>query len=194
MAGSVLQTLSSASLKYTGETPWEVGKSIFRSDVSGDDLNAWADRTLAFGMESSAFDSDGIPAQRVPLVENNNLVNYIADQRFGSYLGIKPTGAFGNLELAPGTKSKTELMAEPYLEIAEYSWFNPNPITGDFACEIRLGYEVRDGERIPFKGGMLVGNFLDALADVYWSSETGSYGNYQGPQAARFNDLKVAGA
>jgi hypothetical protein len=40
---------------------------------------------------------------------------------------------------------------------------------------------------------MLVGNVLDALADAHWSAETGFYGNYQGPMAARFSQLKVAG-
>jgi len=40
---------------------------------------------------------------------------------------------------------------------------------------------------------MLVGNLLDALADVSWSTETGFYGNYLGPRGARFNSLQVAG-
>ena len=40
---------------------------------------------------------------------------------------------------------------------------------------------------------MLVGNLLDALADMRWSKETGFYGNYLGPKTALFNNLKVVG-
>ena len=47
--------------------------------------------------------------------------------------------------------------------------------------------------RTPFKGGALVGNLLDALANARWSAETGFYGDYQGPQAARFGGLAIAG-
>jgi predicted Zn-dependent protease len=85
------------------------------------------------------------------------------------------------------------LLAEPYIEIIQFSWFNPDPITGDFASEIRLGYLVENGTRKPFKGGQLIGNYMEALADVRWSAETGFFGNYLGPHTARFNDLKVSG-
>ena len=39
----------------------------------------------------------------------------------------------------------------------------------------------------------MVRNTLDAPADVRWSAETAFFGNYLGPQTARFNDLKLAG-
>ena len=190
---NLLQFLSSAALKYSGETPWEEGKSIFRGDVKGDSFNVWANRRLPYGLPSSAFDKEGIPAQRVPLIQDNKLISFIADQRYGYYLDQKPTGAFGSVEIPAGTRSESGLQAGSYVEIAEFSWFNPNPITGDFASEIRLGYQVDNGRKIPFKGGMLVGNLLDALADVHWSSETGFYGHYLGPRGARFNSLQVAG-
>ncbi len=193
LSGSLLQTLSSASMKYSGETPWDIGKSIFTGEVKGDDFNAWANRQLPYGVPSSAFDNEGIPAQRVPLVQDNKLMSFIANQRFASYLNMKPTGDFGSLELPAGSTPSVKLQEGSYVEIAEFSWFNPDPITGNFACEIRLGYRVKDGEKVPFKGGMLVGNLLEALADVRWSKETGFYGNYFGPQAAKFSDLKVAG-
>ena len=193
LSGSLLQTFSSASLKYSGETPWEVGKSIFREEVKGDDLTIWANRQLAYGVPSSAFDKEGIPAQRVPLVQENKLVSFMADQRFAHYLGLNPTGSFGSVEMPAGKTSLADLQAGTYVEIAEFSWFNPNSMNGNFACEIRLGYLVEEGKRKPFKGGMLVGNLLDALADVNWSTETGFYGNYLGPRGARFNSLQVAG-
>jgi predicted Zn-dependent protease len=193
LAGSLIQTLSSAALKYSGETPWEIGKSIFREEVKGDDLHVWANRQLPYGIPSSAFDNEGISAQRIALVKDNKLAAYIADQRFADYLEMEPSGDFGSIEIPAGSITQAELQTGPHIEIAEYSWFNPSPVTGDFACEIRLGYIVEDGKRKPFKGGMLVGNLLDALADMRWSKETGFFGNYLGPRAAIFNNLKVVG-
>ena len=189
----VIQTLSSASNKYTGETQWDIGKSVFRGEVKGDPLNVWANRQLPYGVGSNRFDEDGIPAQRVELIRNNELVTFWATQRFAKYLGLPATGLFGDIELAPGPTSADELLKDPHVEIVEFSWFNPNPVTADFSCEIRLGYVVDGEKRTPFKGGMLVGNLLDALADVRYSSETGFYGDYQGPTTARFNELTVAG-
>lgn len=193
LAGSLFQTLSSAAMKYSGETPWDIGKSIFREDVKGDDLQMWANRQLPYGIPSSSFDSEGIPAQRIALVQDNKLAAFIADQRYADYLEMQPSGDFGSIEIPAGSIPQSELQTGSYIEIAEYSWFNPSPVTGDFACEIRLGYIVEDGKRKPFKGGMLVGNLLDALADMRWSKETGFYGNYLGPKAAIFNNLKVVG-
>ncbi len=192
LGGSLVKSLSNASLKNSRQTPWEVGKSIFREEVKGDDLNIWANRQIPYGVPSSSFDNEGIPAQRVPLIQQNKLVSFIADQRYAHYQKSRPTGDFGCLELPAGRRPLTDLMSGAYIEIAEFSWFNPNPRTGDFACEIRLGYQVEDGQKKPFKGGMLVGNLLDALADVHWSKETGFYGHYLGPRGARFNSLKVA--
>ncbi len=193
LAGNVIQTLASGALKYSTETPWDIGKSIFRENVKGDDFTLWANRQLPYGVPSSAFDKEGTPAQRISLVKENKLETFITDQRFADYLDMQPSGSFGSVEVPAGKVSQADLQTGSYIEIAEYSWFNPNPITGDFACEIRLGYVVEDGKRKPFRGGLLVGNLLDALADMRWSKETGFYGNYLGPKAAVFNNLKVAG-
>jgi predicted Zn-dependent protease len=193
MNSGTIEALSSASFKYTGETQWEIGKSVFRTDVKGDPLNLWANRRLPYGSGSNRFDGEGLPAQRVELIRNNELVAFWARQRFAEYLDLPATGDFGNLELAPGSISAEELLSAPHIEIVEFSAFNTNMVSGDFSCEIRLGYVVDGEKRAPFKGGMLVGNLLDALADVGWSSETGFYGSYLGPTTARFNELTVAG-
>jgi predicted Zn-dependent protease len=193
LSGSVIQTLGSAEAKYAGFSPWEVGKPVFRGDVKGDPLTVWANRCLPFGSASDRFDAEGLPAQRIELIRENEFVAFAASQRYADYLQIPATGAFGNIELPPGSTPAAELLDEPYVEIVYFSWFNPNPITGDFATEIRLGYLVQNGLRKPFKGGQLLGNYMDALANVRWSAETGFFGSYFGPQIARFGELKIAG-
>jgi len=40
---------------------------------------------------------------------------------------------------------------------------------------------------------MVVGNVMDALANVRWSKETVLIGDYLGPNVGRFGSLKVVG-
>ena len=192
LGGGVIQTLGSASSKYAKVSPWEIGKPVFQSEVKGDPLTVWANRRIPFGTRSNRFDEEGLPAQRLELIRENKLVAFSASQRYADYLNLPATGAFGGVELPPGQVQASALLAEPYVEIIQFSWFNPDTITGDFATEIRLGYLVENGTRKPFKGGQLIGNVLDALADVRWSAETGFFGSYLGPHTARFNNLKIA--
>jgi len=191
--GGVLQYLSSGEARYADITPWEVGKSVFRGEVHGDPFNLWANRALPFGTASDRFDAEGLPASRLHVVRDNLLANFSASQKYADYLGITASGEFGCVEVAPGPTPEADLLNEPYLEIIQFSWFNPDPITGDFATEVRLGYLVEGGRRTPFKGGQLIGNFMEALANVRWSAETLFHGMYFGPRTARFEGLKLAG-
>jgi PmbA protein len=193
LSPGVLQSLGSAATKYAKASTWEIGQSVFRGEVTGDPFTFWANRAIPYGITSDRFDLEGLPAQRVELVRDNKLVTFAASQRYADYLGLPPTGAFGGVELPAGKWETASLLEEPYVEIVLFSWFNPDNITGDFATEIRLGYLVENGVRKPFRGGQLVGNFLDALANVRWSKETGFLGHYLGPTTARFGNLKVAG-
>jgi predicted Zn-dependent protease len=193
LRGGVLHTLGSAEAKYAKISSWEIGKSVFRGEVNGDPLTVWANRCIPFGIYSNRFDEEGLPAQRVELIRDNELVAFAASQRYADYLGLPATGAFGGVELPPGQTETSVLLQEPYVEIIQFSWFNPNTVTGDFATEIRFGYLVQNGVRTPFRGAQLVGNYMDALANVRWSAETGMFGSYLGPHTARFNDLKIAG-
>ena len=193
LRGGVLHTLGDAEAKYGKYSAWEIGKSVFRSEVKGDPLTVWASRCIPYGIYSNRFDDEGLLAQRVELIRNNELMAFAASQRYADYLGVPATGAFGGVEVPAGGTAASALLEAPYVEIIQFSWFNPDFITGDFATEIRFGYLVENGVRKPFRGGQLVGNFMDALADVRWSTETGMFGNYLGPHTARFNQLKITG-
>lgn len=191
---SVVRSLAAADSKYAKISPWEIGQTIFRGEVKGDPLTVWANRTVPYGLGSNRFDAEGIPAQRIEIVHNGILKTFYASQKYADYLNVAATGDFGVTELPAGKTPQAALVDEPYVEISMFSWFNPDSISGDFATEIRLGHLVKDGKSTPFKGGQLIGNVLEALADCRWSAETGFYGNYVGPVAARFNNLKVANA
>jgi PmbA protein len=191
--GGVIQTLASAATKFGKLSRWEIDAPVFPGTATGDPLTVFATRQLPFGVHASRFDDEGQPAQRVELIRDGRLCAFTANQRYADYLGIPATGDFGDIELPAGVTPEAELLSEPYLEVVAFSWFTPNEITGDFSSEIRLGYLVDGDRRTPFKGGALVGNLIEALANARWSAETGFYGDYQGPQTARFSSLMVAG-
>jgi PmbA protein len=166
--GGVLQSLGSAASKYAKISPWEIGKSIFRGDVKGDSLTVWANRCMPFGSNSNRFDEEGLPAQRLALIHANELVAFAASQRYADYLHLPATGAFGGVELPPGQAPSSALLAEPYVEIIQFSWFNPDLITGDFATEIRLGTWCRMEFANPSAAAS-----LSAITWMHWRMSAG---------------------
>ncbi len=194
LSQSVLSRLASGAAKFGKASTWEIGQPIFRKAVTGDPFNVWANRQLPYGTQSERFDQEGLPAQRLVLVKDNKLAAFSASQAYATYLHIPATGSFGNVEVAAGHTPAEALLEGPHVEIVNFSWFNPDSLTGEFATEIRFGYLVEGNKRTPFKGGLLIGNWLDAIGNVRWSAETGFYGSYLGPTTARFGNLKVAGA
>lgn len=191
--GGPLRFLGSASNRYAKLSRWDIGQSVVPEGASGDPLTVWANRVLPYGTRSCRFDAEGIPGQRLLLIQDNLLQALSASQRYAEYLNLPPTGDFGNLELPAGATPVSQLLSPPYLEVAGFSLFYPDAVTGDFATEIRLGYMVEDGLRKPFRGGLLIGNLLAALGRARWSRETGFFSDYQGPTTGRFEGLKVAG-
>ena len=192
MNAGVIQTLGSASQKFAGASTWEVGKSVLPEGRTGDPLTVWANRQLPYGVGANRFDAEGIPAQRLALIQDNVLQAFERGPALRRIPGHSRDRRFRRDRGRGGKPDAADLLAEPHVEVAAFSWFNPDEITGDFACEIRLGYVVDGGKRTPFKGGQLIGNYLQALAGARWSSETGFYGAYQGPTTVRFDNLTVA--
>jgi PmbA protein len=186
-----IATLTSGKARFARISHWEPGVSVFRGEVQGDPLTLWATRTIPYGDHAARFDDEGLPGQRTLLIDKNIFQTYCASQRYATYLSVPATGAAADLEVPPGSTPEADLLSGPYVEVVTWSWFSPEPTTGDFASEIRLGYVVDGAQRRPFSGGLLVGNVLDALANVRWSAETGFFGSYLGPMTARFASLQV---
>ena len=187
---------SSAQYKYQQLSPWEVGRSIF-GDVTptGDPLTVYANAILPWGTRSAPFDDEGHPGQRLLILEHGVLQSFWATQRYAEYLGLPPTGSFGNLEVLPGSMPFADMWGGDgsLLHVVAFSAMSPDPVTGNFVGEIRLGYEKRGGEVRPIKGGSLSGNLFADLAAARFSPETVMLGDYLGPQAARFPALTVSG-
>lgn len=193
---SPLVLRSSAQAKYQQISPWEIGQSVLPEPVGGDPIVIHSNTLLDYGTRSSSFDAEGHPGQRTLIVDNGILRAFWGPSRYAQYLGVPSTGEFGNLELAAGSQPFNLLMSDTgtFYHIVSFSAMSPDPITGDFVGEIRLGYEVTNGIASPVRGGSISGNLMAALATARLSKEKVLLAGYHGPRAARFESITVAGA
>ena len=140
-----IRFLASAANRYAKLSSWEIGQEVAAGNGDGHRLTLWANRVLPFGTNSSRFDREGIPGQRLLLIRDNRLEAFSASQRYAEYMNLPPTGEFGDIELPQGSTAASDLLSPPYVEITGFSWFNPDPVTGEFATEIRT--RLRRGRR-----------------------------------------------
>lgn len=196
LGSSPLVFHASAQAAYRGISRFSSGEYITTTRPAGDRLTLIGDATRPWGIRTATFDEEGLPAGRVTVIDDGVFRRPWADTRYATYLGIEPTGAFGNVTVLPGRWELDLLRSAaegPVYEIVSFSHLSPDPISGDFTVEVRLGYRHDDRGTAPFKGGTLSGNIFDMLADARFSAETFSDGNYYGPAAIRFTNLTVSG-
>lgn len=133
------------------------------------------DPFVDYGINTSAFDDEGLPRQLTPLVENGVLRSFIYDLDTAGRAGVKPTGHGANrqptnLLINPGDTSFAEmlrgvkrgLLVQDFLGLGQ-----GNPINGEFSVNVFLGYKIEDGEIVGrVKDVMLAGNAYQALQDI----------------------------
>lgn len=184
---------TSGQYLVTGMLQKKVGDTLI--EPQGDAITIASDPLLAYAVASAPTDSSTVPARRLQLLERGVIRNMHVDAQFGAYLETEPTGPVGTLVWEPGTASAADLYADgPVLEVLAFSANMPDPMTGSFAAEIKMGYLHRGGERIPVAQGSVTGNVFEALARCRLSRETEEGKGYFGPSQVRFEELQVAGA
>jgi PmbA protein len=185
-----------ARTAYEHLSRFELGASVYGEvEPSGDLLTLRANARRPFGIGSYRWDSDGIPAQDLLVIEDGVLRARPATQRYAQYLGVPVTGRPGVAEIGLGSAPRVDLLEGdgPVLEVLDFSAPNVEPISGDFGMEIRIGYETgRDGRRA-ISGGSVTGNLFAAMANARFSAESGGFAQFAGPASIRFESLQVAG-
>lgn len=111
------------------------------------------------GLRSRPFDGEGVRVRRCELVSDGILNSWIAESASARQLGIAPTGHAvrgtsgapgagpGNLYIAPGARSRAELLAAfpQAVLVTELIGQGVNPVTGDYSRGA-AGFMVRGGE------------------------------------------------
>ncbi|AMQ18473.1 TldD/PmbA family protein [Thermococcus peptonophilus] len=141
--------------------------------VASDAFTLVDDSTLEGLPGSYPFDGEGTPGQRSYLIENGILKGFLLDHTYAALLGLKSTGnavrsfrttpsiGASNLVVEPGEESLEDF--EGVIIKSVFGEHTANPVSGDFSLPVGLGYVVKNGEVIPFKDNMLVGNVFDLL-------------------------------
>ena len=183
---------SNAQAIYQEESNWKVGDKILGEDVLGDVISIKVDPFMSNSTKSNFFDEDGFPLEDVTVIEDGVLKNYIASNKYAYYLNIKPTGNINNFIISGGSKTIDELKEEPYLEIAAFSDFTVDKLTGNFGGEIRLAWYFDGSKVTPVTGGSISGNIMELQKELYLSKELQRENNFIGPKAIKLMNVTIA--
>jgi predicted Zn-dependent protease len=185
-----------ARTAYENLSRFDLGASIYGElEPSGDLITMRANARRPFGVGSYRWDSDGVPAQDLLVIEDGILRARPATQRYAHYLGLPATGRPGVGEIGVGSTPRADLLLgdEPVLEVLDFSAPNVEPLSGAFGMEIRVGYETGKDGRRAISGGSVTGNLFEAMANARFSADSQGFAQFAGPAAIRFESLQVAG-
>jgi PmbA protein len=187
---------AAARTAYEHLSRFELGGSVYAgAEPAGDLLTLRANALRPYGVDSYRWDSDGVPASNLLVIDGGVLLARPATQRYAQYLGLPATGRPGVAEIEPGATTIHDLRTAdgPILEVLDFSASNVESLSGDFGMEIRVGYRWGPDGRTPISGGSVTGNLFEAMANARFSSEEADFGRYAGPIGIRFESLQVAG-
>jgi TldD protein len=167
-------------------TPEKVGDFRYGSPV----VNLTADATIPGGLGTFGYDDEGVPAQRVPLVEAGRFVGYLTSRETAVELaklrGEDPTAArsggamrasgwdriplvrMTNINLEPGEWTFEDLVADTdegiYMEMNRSWSIDDKRLNFQFGTEI--AYEIRKGKM----GRMLKNAVYTGMTPQFWGS------------------------
>ncbi|HIH23754.1 TPA: hypothetical protein HA251_01860, partial [Candidatus Woesearchaeota archaeon] len=181
---------TSAKLQHMGLSSFKIGQPI-GVFTSGEPITITTNPSLPMGLYTMPVDEEGTPLRPVELVRNGLFASYLATARYSQYLHVPVTGNITNVMVSHGATREEHLRGNNYLEIVSFSWFNPNPLSGDFSAEIRLAYRWQNGRKVPVRGGMFTGNVFTNILAARLSKEVMQSGGYYGPRAVLFKNAIV---
>jgi hypothetical protein len=188
-------TQASAAAKYNKMTQAEIGQALIETAPGATPLNLYSNALLNWGVGSYKADPSGTMGCRRNLIENGVLKARVANSRYAQYLKCPPTGELGTVEVLAGKEGAAELLkprdGKPLYHLSDFSYFEPNGVTGEFSTEIRFGEEL--GAKQAVKGGSVSGLSQAVLKTARFSSETELRERYFGPKFIRCEGLTLAG-
>jgi predicted Zn-dependent protease len=160
------------------------------SSVGSPAVNIWDDPHLPWGDGSGGIDDEGTPTSRRLVVEGGTVRGHFYDALHASALGgsplggghrsgglgkswhrftVGPTPGASNLSIAPGSGGTDAELIEAagegiWLEQLGYAF--PDPFSGAYGGEIRIGYRIRNGRLAePVRGGTVGGLVLAPMGE-----------------------------
>jgi len=155
------------------------------------------DPLIKRGFASRHYDSEGISAKAIPIVQDGVIRNLYVDTYYGRKAGMTPTtGSASNRRLGTGDKSLGELLADVGEGIYVTSWLggNADRTTGDFSLGLR-GHMIENGRIGRPVGEMNVtGNLRDLFSRLEMvGNDVYPYASTLSPSLV-FSDVDFSGA
>jgi TldD protein len=124
-------------------------------------VNVTADATLPGGLGTFGYDDEGVPAQRVPVIEEGTFRNFVSSRETAAVLGERSNGTMRadgwqnlplirmtNINLEPGEGTLDELIADTkdgLFMATNTSWsIDDKRVNFQFGCEI--AWRIKDGK------------------------------------------------
>ena len=177
--------LSPLVLAFNGKAVFEGAsplKDKLGEQVFDKKLSLWDDATIVYGVGSYPFDDEGVSSQRLPLVTNGEVTNFLYDLQTAALAGTRSTGngqragggfpspAISSLILSEGDVSfqaMVEDMKEGLVVEQLIGADQGNLLAGDFGGNVLLGYKVENGEIVGrVKDTMIAGNVYQVLKEL----------------------------
>ena len=150
--------------QFCGKLGETVASPIVTAIDDGTEPNSWG---------SNNIDDEGRPTQKLVLIENGILKNYLIDRLGSRRMNMPPTGCgrrenyhyeptsrMSNTYIAAGKDDPKEIIGstESGLYAAAMGGGSVNPVTGEFNFAVREAYMIRNGEIAePVRGATLIG-------------------------------------
>lgn len=165
------------------------------------------DARLPGGLASSAFDGEGVPTARLPLIERGKLRGFLYDMRTARKAGKQTTGharrgysslpAIGatNLRVEPGSTPPEELLRgiKEGLYVTAMLGRGANVVTGDYSRGAN-GLWIENGElAYPVQEATVAGQLLDMLQAIDAVGSDLMVRGSIGAPSIRFAELAVGG-
>ncbi|MDR1600440.1 MAG: TldD/PmbA family protein [Oscillospiraceae bacterium] len=151
--------------------------------IAADIVTAVDDGTMPGEWGSINIDDEGTPSNRLVLIENGVLKNYMVDKLNARRMGgvpvtgssrregytYAPTSRMRNTYIAAGTDDEDEMIRSmgDGLYAKTMGGGSVNPTTGEFNFAVMEGYLVRDGKVAePVRGASLIGRGSEILLKI----------------------------
>jgi len=177
--------LAPLAIAFNGKTVLEgtsplknrLGEQLFASGLS-----LWDDATIAYGLESSPCDDEGINSQRLPLIARGVVSNFLYDLHTAALADTQSTGhgrragsgfprpSISSLIIDEGNvsfESMVEDIKEGLIVELLIGAEQGNLLSGDFSGNVLLGYKVENGKIVGrVKDTMVSGNVYQVLKEL----------------------------
>ncbi len=164
---------------------------LIQKELTGDAITITMQGEVAGNIASAKFDGDGMNLTDIKIIEEGKAINYFGSNRFGQYLGEKPTGSLGCVTVEPGTACPKCLSKAPYLEVVSMSGLQVDSYNDYIGGEVRLAY-YNDGKSItPVTGISITGKLSEVLNSIRLAKEIAIHDSYIGPKKAILSGMKV---